>query len=266
MAIDYNPSGGTDVTKAAAHVGALAYDFDDPFTISAWQRTSSTNAVQSHIYGQQKAIGNLRGWAIQWVAGNIRFDFRNHPTLGITVQTTSSAYNDGNWNHICITYSGNNLASGVTIYVNGVDDTNGTPIQDTLSTNTTIDTASILSAGARGDIQVLPHRGSIAETAVWGVVLNANEIASLSRGVNADRIRRGSLDHHWTLQGGLTTENDLSGNIVQGTTSGASISRVSHAPVQLRSNLSRRAFFDVVASAFGGGSMTTRCLSFLKLY
>jgi hypothetical protein len=60
----------------------------------------------------------LRGWQFITSSGKITMFIYTSSTNYIRKETNST-YNDGAWHHVVMTYSGNGLASGITIYVDG---------------------------------------------------------------------------------------------------------------------------------------------------
>lgn len=91
------------------------------FSISAWIKTSS--ASNQVIAGVMNWGDDYQGY-IFFVSstGEIKFDFNTTGTTNeLTVQTTENTFADGNWHHVVLTYSGTSTASGVKIYVDGVN-------------------------------------------------------------------------------------------------------------------------------------------------
>jgi len=158
------------------NVSLLNFDGTDPFSISSWFRTATT-AEQAII--SKKGTGNGTGWMVAQNSGRIDF----HISGGLAgnrleVRTPNLSLSNDNWHHVLITYSGNQLASGCQIYVDGV-------VQIlTVSSNTlTLTSANAFNAqiGIRQDT-ANDFDGFIDEVAIWDLVLTALEAVDVYDG------------------------------------------------------------------------------------
>lgn len=174
-------SGGLALSFSAAssqHVelgNVLGFERTDTRSFSFWAKwTANSNGT---FFSKQDSTA--RGWEIftdTSAAGCVFFAILAIPTY-LSIRTTA-AYNDGLWHHFAITYSGNSLASGVVIYVDG------SSVAITIASNNlaaaTITNSVSAQIGARyatGSRNFLT--GDVTEIAVWDSVLTAAQVVEL---------------------------------------------------------------------------------------
>jgi hypothetical protein len=127
---------------ADAGAGDFNFDYNDPWTVTSWFRTNGaiTNNQSITIASKRDDIASpFEGWFCDLFnnAGTytLRMRVRDNSSNAIEVNSTTSI-NDDQWYHVAFTFDGVN-ASGMNIYLNGVNVTDGSPISDgTLSTIT----------------------------------------------------------------------------------------------------------------------------------
>ncbi|QQR77551.1 MAG: hypothetical protein IPJ67_00130 [Candidatus Moraniibacteriota bacterium] len=125
----------------------LAFERTDPFSLSAWVHLATDSDVDGSIIGKMGPTPDQRGYDIYASTASWKANIRNSDSgsNGITVNGLSDIA-DETWHHIAVTYDGSSSASGVTLYVDGADDT-GTTDMDTLSA--TIVSSADFSMGTR---------------------------------------------------------------------------------------------------------------------
>ena len=173
--------GDTAITVAAAtsedvSMGdVLGFEYNLPFTISYWYKTTATSL--QHIVGKQQSTGNFVGVSVATAAtGAVDLQVVNTPVTNlIRINTTATTFNDGNWHHVVVTYDGSTNASGVNIYVDGVDEAL-TTVSDNLSA--TIASAANLSIASRNSAAGY-FDGSVDEVAIFDHELTAVEVARI---------------------------------------------------------------------------------------
>lgn len=134
---------------------------------------------------------------------------------GIAVDYPSSL-NDGNWHQVGFTYSGNSLASGVTLYVDGAA-VSKTTILDNLGSSSILNSASFQVSGRAGTGNI--WRGSSDEVRIYNRALSAEEINRLYRTTAPQDVEPG-LVGFWSFNGpdmSGTTAFDRSGKGNNGT-------------------------------------------------
>lgn len=90
------------------------FEYNLPFSLECWVKSiTATGVIMSKL-----DTGALRGWQLIFSSGKVTMFLYTSGTNYIRKESNAT-YNDGNWHHIVMTYSGNSLASGVNIYVDG---------------------------------------------------------------------------------------------------------------------------------------------------
>ena len=95
------------------------FERTDEFSLESWVK--STTIGSNMIISKIRKLPVWRGWWLNFIDGKINFglDYQNPDVL--MVETIDSSFADGNYHHVVATYDGTSLASGVHIYVDGVD-------------------------------------------------------------------------------------------------------------------------------------------------
>jgi len=145
----------------------------DMFSAECWFKTSKVGGQS--LISKCETAGTYRGWELSInypAARNILFMLCNSqgPSNYICVKS-NTLYTYGIWNHVVVTYNGSGLASGVHIYLNGVD-TPLTVLADTL-TDTTQTTLELNIASRQGTNLFL---GNIDEPIVYTSVLTLAQV------------------------------------------------------------------------------------------
>ena len=150
----------------------LPFDFNTPFTISAWIKHSMTSSI--NFISKQENSGNYRGYGLGTAVSG-KYEFFIYNNGGITVDASAN-HNDGQWRHVLFTYSGNSDANGVTFYLDG------NPAASTIVTNTSVasilTTASLQLNGRAGANNLFA--GSIDEVRIYNRSLNATDILEIN--------------------------------------------------------------------------------------
>lgn len=153
----------------------LDFERTNSFSISAWVKRGSVGTSQI-IASKMLASGTYRGWMVWFFSDNtIHFVLRNTlETSHLQAVTANTFTSTTNWYYVTVTYNGNSLASGVNFYVNGVLQTQGTPLYNNLSA-TTITTANA-NIGSRNDGASNLFNGLIDDIRIYNRALSADEI------------------------------------------------------------------------------------------
>lgn len=204
-------------------VYALAYTY----TIACWVRPSSTTQSGTMVaFGDgtglvDRATLQMNGTA---VSPNTVFAMVTDGSLGGANVNGTTVYNTSSWYHVLGVWRS---STDRELFVNGVSD--GTSI-----TNVgTPGSLSRLYVGARLNSTVGQYvSGDVAEVAVWGIEVLADDIRGLASGVSPLQVRRGYLKHYIPLIGGTaSTELDMmvSGGI---TMTNSPANSTSHPPIR----------------------------------
>jgi hypothetical protein len=142
----------------------------------------SLESVQDQIIISKIASFTTPGYYAYISYDNIiHFIIQNSTSDKIEVKTTTAI--DTAYNHILITYSGSGAASGVKIYINGVNNTL-TTVTDT-STATALNNTSLI-IGALGDA-TYKFTGYMDDIQVWNVIVTSDEAFDMASGIQINR-------------------------------------------------------------------------------
>jgi hypothetical protein len=163
---------GTDDYINIGNVSELDFVHTDPFSVSAWVKTSSAT-YQSVV---NKILNSSPYTGYQFAVksdGNIQADLVGTGTL--RKYTTSANVSNGSFHHIVWTYDGSTNASGVKFYVDGSEVTSTTTSYDNLSTS--ISNSDPFCIGMNPP--AVPFTGNIDDVSVWNKELSASEVTEL---------------------------------------------------------------------------------------
>ena len=206
------------------------FDFErtDTFSLCAWVYPTANafgNVMAKRVQG-----GNNEGWqfAIRNGTTNLKAELTlandSSPSNQLLMRTTNEVVLLNAWNHLCFTYTGNSLPSGVTFYLNGTVTALST-IANTLSASILNNVGAQIAANGGSGSPSNFLSGRVAEARVYNITLIANEVATIKIG----RAYTRGLVAHLPLWAAQSTEIDLSGNGNNGTVTGATAA--DHAPV-----------------------------------
>ncbi len=164
-------------TKASLPEIAEAGDFerDQKFTMAAWVKLSP-DAMGGALIARMDDPGAYRGWDMWFEGGRPGTHIiHNWPENSIKV-VSKKALEANKWTHVCITYDGSSKASGVTIYLDGEQQSN--EIQKDALTDT-IRTKVPLKLGQRNKEAPLEKAG-LQDLRFYSRALNLKEAKELS--------------------------------------------------------------------------------------
>lgn len=199
---------GVNDNLTIADAASLRLDFNTPFTISFWFKTSN-NGVQN-IITKQTNNANATGYAV-WLEtnGRVTFEFRNAGSNRIEITTSTTGFNDGSWHHVVITHSGSGLSTGMTMYVDGTSRA-FTTAANTLGGLTTSSTATLYFAVNKTGSGA-PFRGNLDEICIWDAeysAANVTTIYNLGKPTDlASAPNSGSRREWWRMGDGSTFPN-----------------------------------------------------------
>ena len=147
-------------------------DPSQPFTFSAWVKLNSLpysiNPIVSKYAnptGYFLSINNL---------GQIRLDLQNNGGINGLRVNSSDTITLGDWQNITVTYDGSFLASGVKMYINGVESVisiANNSLSGGISNTSFLNFGAISSAGLYLD-------GFLNDFRAWDMVLNSTDVLS----------------------------------------------------------------------------------------
>lgn len=145
-----------------------------PWSFSFWVRPSAVATSNSVLYS--KRTGNAGLFFRMLSVGRLEVQMLATATLYNRVITTNTVFSQYTWHHVVITYNGNGLNTGFTIYINGV------PVLLTLSSNTlganTIINTGSAQIGAMTSVNQY-YSGHLDEISKFSVELTGPEVTEL---------------------------------------------------------------------------------------
>jgi len=155
--------------------GIANFERDEEFSIEFWFNTSNSGDNNVIISKSEEASG--KGWHIKTHdSGKLYVVLANDPTTGnsiINMGTDNSSFDDGVYHHCIVTYDGSSDASGVTIYVDNVDQ-GVTVVQNTLDA-TIQNTAHLQVSGREGQNRLFT--GNIDEVVIYEEELDSSDVS-----------------------------------------------------------------------------------------
>ena len=181
---------------------------DSPFSISAW--VNMTDATRFYVVSKGLVFSTNYEYLLNINAsdklGLFLYDSSNNSRIGRLYNTPLTSY-ENQWIHICSTYSGNGLSSGIKVYVNGVrvDDTDSNS-----GTYVAMENGNRPLNIGRTEASVYSY-GKIDEVAVFNAELSASDVSAISS-APSDLSAYSSLVSWWRFEGtGLTAVDSGSG-------------------------------------------------------
>lgn len=159
---------------AVPHNTSLNFSRSQPFSFSAWCKSitpASTATIAS------KFTGGFGYEITHDTSGRVEINFQGGSTGNrIRIRKDTNTLLDGLWHQVTITYSGSSAASGMKVYMDGLNGSS-TTLNDTL----TIDPTSLANLGiATSSTGGVPRfAGFMDEMAFWNVELTAAAVAEL---------------------------------------------------------------------------------------
>lgn len=185
MAYDFN---GTSQTITAASAGVTA----EPLTIAAWFYPTR-NTARTVIVSLADTFGNNAGLQMFYalvedgtVAGDPIAATKQDGNVTAADAFSTTGFSTNSWHHGCAVFTS---TTSRTIYLNG-----GSSATNTTTVNTnasTVDKTAIACLGRSTNVAFF--QGRVAEVGIWNVALNAEEAASLAKGITCDKVRPNAL-------------------------------------------------------------------------
>jgi len=151
------------------------FSLSDKFTIEAWIKSKSMSEGLQQIFTLCDTLTTYHGYFFELEDGNPTFiaSDGNWSTTGTIMAYVDINLRDDKWHHVAVTYNGNGLNSGISIYVDG-ENSNNIRL-NTISGSfapTTPFKAEIGSYGGQYDVM----NGNIDELRVWNTDLKLDTI------------------------------------------------------------------------------------------
>ncbi len=202
-------------TNAYVSLPDDSLNFTNQFSYSFWIKSSDTTnygVVVGNVQSPRSSYSTFHGYEIGMDSGKFFLFFRNGYGNQYIYYTTNIV-NNGNWNHIVVTYDPTNTTTGAKIYVNGTLDRQGATLNP-------IGYSSPMKAciGARNHsgspVNFLPSGTNLDALNIWSKELTASEVTDLYNSGNGSQYITDSFykpttndalgTNNGTAQGGLT--------------------------------------------------------------
>lgn len=206
-----------------------------PLTIACWFLPN--NALANELVSiSDGTLTNI--WELRLVSSKVQAN------VGSIAASSSTTYTTGAWHHGAAVFAS---SSSRAAYLDGGN--KGTNASG--GTNAGVNLTQI-GVGPSSKF----FNGSLAEIAIWNVVLTDAEIAALATGVRPNRVRGANIVAYWPLFGLNSPDIDYSGNKQNLTVTGTT--QANHAPVTLWTP--KRINAPVIEVASGGSFVQRRTL------
>lgn len=101
-----------------------SFNINTVFSIEAWVKTTNGEGTY-HAICSKFDINTSTGYIFSIYGGRLDLTVQEAPSAGFW-EVWTTPINDGNWHHVLVNYNGSGLPTGVTLYVDGIDATDGT--------------------------------------------------------------------------------------------------------------------------------------------
>lgn len=214
----FNLPGSTqDEYVTIGNVTELNFAHTDEFSISFWFRSIPRTSSFTTLVSKRLSSSSERGYAINLLSdGKLQVQLiHDDVSNNSIILDTENEYGEGNWHHVVMTYSGNEDANGVTLYVDNVS-----VLLDVINNNlnaTIASSAPFQISGLDGGNN--NFFGSISDVSVFDTEISSSEVSNIYRNGNPPDVRtltvNSNLVGYW-----LMGDNDSNPTITDLSTSG----------------------------------------------
>lgn len=165
---------GSTGYAAVANRSPFAFEYNQPFTLECWasRTTGGIYTLMGKMLGSGTAV---TGYNLMWNSNDVEIYIINDIGAGRYIhRKIGSISGDNTWKHFVVTYSGSGVASGVSLYIDGVAQTL-TTLSDTLASSTILANVDF-TFGDRANGGCCFFSGSMADVAVYNRVLSADDV------------------------------------------------------------------------------------------
>ena len=159
------------------NVAQLNFTNLNPFTVFCFFRTSDSG---TNVMFSKQGAANALGWRLELVGGQIRWHLSGGAAGNrLDVRSTLSIYADNKWHFIAVTYTGSSNATGVEMFIDGVQD-----VGPVINTNNLVSTsASATDAQISGrNGTTTPFPGRLDDVGCFNIALTPANAALLLDG------------------------------------------------------------------------------------
>ncbi len=155
------------------------FEKNQRFSYGAWIKPAR-NGQFGGIIARMDEKGGYRGWDL-WIQDRSLavHIIDTWPDNAIKVETPKPVLKIGQWQHVFVTYDGSGKASGIRMFVDGVEQKKLKATTNKLASTASIRTKTPLRIGQRSHTQVFDG-GSVQDVRVYTRVISADEVKQIS--------------------------------------------------------------------------------------
>jgi hypothetical protein len=194
------------VTASSKYLSTSAVIKAYPVTSSCWFNPTTIADMDIFAAGNEQVGGNGYNY-LQLKGADGKVTVQNFDGVNFPAAKCPTVLSTGTWYHVCgmSSYSGGNVTESV--FINGANKTSNTA---TLTNNFSGSTKTSIGVFNGSSLSGY-NNGTIADCAIWNVILTDAEVLALANGARPSTIRPLSLVGWWPLDGLQSPEPDLSG-------------------------------------------------------
>lgn len=202
-------NGTTDYIQLA-NESNFDVDFGSTFSVALWLYANTFSGFSCYPIAKFDS-GNGVGWRFSAndSVGGLAASMLTNATANGIEKHYNTALQRAYWYHLGFTYSGNSLASGLTMYMNGSAAATTTD-QDNVSGSILNNFPVTLGASTNGGVSPLLN-GNLSGIGIWSSVLSSGNMSSLAAGADPVGISNSSLIAYLPLCGVASPEPDQKG-------------------------------------------------------
>lgn len=188
-------------------------DYNAVFTVAGWFNANGA-AYFSSLLSSFDGVGASP--YLDLTPGDTQFQlaFANSPSHYIAINAAHAAISLTAWHHVAVVYSGSGVASGFSIYLNGVLLTN-TILTNTLASNTTVSSSPMVVGQYNSSRGLIDNLGIYKGTALNGAAVAA--IYAAGRTGNLGALASGSnLTYWYEFNGNATDSKGVNNGVASG--------------------------------------------------
>ena len=153
---------------------------DEPFSVSCWVNDNGSGDVRGWLVNKRGDNATTKTeWQLVYFDDGFYFELYDGSTTNRIGRSTTTTLTGSTWFHVVATYDGSESASGINIYVDGVDDDDADSNAGTYSgsANTTADV--YIGLFGLGTSSTNGWDGYIDEVHIWNRELSATEVSDI---------------------------------------------------------------------------------------
>jgi hypothetical protein len=163
---------GVDDYVNCGNPSTVQFEKTSPFTLGIWFK--HTFSASCNILSKQSNTSpNFTGWGLGMNGSGTRLQFFTYNNGSGRVVDFPSAYNNGTWNYVVVTYDGTDTIPGINFYVNSTNVGLSTILINS-QPSTIVSTASLQISGRAGTNNIWGGTVSLAQ--IYNRALSADEV------------------------------------------------------------------------------------------